>query len=581
MKTLVTFLKPNVMKAIFTSILAVSLMVTSVNAQYLNSVEKLESVSASRVQTFLQNNGIYNLSMVINTVHVYKITYNTIDVFGDPTVASGALYVPVSCHDTLPMVSYQHYTVLERSQVPSNRYNETDALLYSGNGYITVLPDYLGMGDNPGIQPYVHWESEATASIDLIRAAREFLNDSLHIWDNKQLFIAGYSVGGHATMAMHKYIQTHNLQTEFNVSASTPMSGPYALSYDELDLAFNEDATYPVPFYLTMLFASYQYVYGNLYSDYNQYYDPPYASVIASWVASGNYEYGYLPKNLYDFMQDSVVDNIMDNPNHPVRIACRKNDLHNWPPQEPVRMLYCGMDKQVTPQNAITAQDTMIALGAPDVQAIEISSSGNHSSCWRPSYLYSLEWFDSFLPEKYSDIIDNHSQEFNAHASWSNGTIVDTIEVSEYYSDIPLAFSLNDEAFQINPQTGILTVKNSEYLNTDLPIRFTVKVYREECNTIEETVKVTINISGVSTESNRIDDLMEIFPNPTTNILIIKTNILGQYSVEINSLNGQLILSREIEGSYHQLDLSSFRKGVYFITIRSKDFVTTRKIIKL
>jgi len=556
-------------------------MVTSVNAQYLNSVKKLDYVSASQIQTFLQSNGMFNFSMVINNVNVYKIMYNTIDVFGDPTVASGALYVPVSCHETLPMVSYQHYTVLERSQVPSNRYNESEALLYSGNGYITVLPDYLGMGDNPGIPPYVHWESEATASIDLIRAAREFLNDSLLIWDNKQLFITGYSVGGHATMAMHKYIHTHNLQTEFNVSASAPMSGTYPLSYDELDLVFNEDSTYPVPFYLPMIFASYQYVYGNLYSDYNQYYDPPYDSVIASWVASGKYEYGYLPKNLYDFMQDSVVDNILDNPNHAFRIACRKNDLHNWSPQEPVRMLYCGMDKQITPQNAITAQDTMIALGAPDVQAININSQGTHSSCWKPSLLYSLEWFDAFLPEKYSDIIDKRSQEFYAHASWSNGTVVDTIEVSEYYSDIPLTFSLDNEVFQINSQTGILTVKNSEYLNTNLPIRFTVKVYKEECNTIEETVKITINILGVSTESNRIDDLMEIFPNPTTNILIIKTNNLGQYSVEINSLNGQVIYTSQMDGPFHQLNLSLLPKGVYFITIRSKDFVTTRKIIKL
>jgi hypothetical protein len=36
-----------------------------------------------------------------------------------------------------------------------------------------------------------------------------------------------------------------------------------------------------------------------------------------------------------------------------------------------------------------------------------------------------------------------------------------------------------------------------------------------------------------------------------------------------------------MEGTTQQLDLSSFQSGVYFITIRSKDFVTTRKIIKL
>jgi hypothetical protein len=67
----------------------------------------------------------------------------------------------------------------------------------------------------------------------------------------------------------------------------------------------------------------------------------------------------------------------------------------------------------------------------------------------------------------------------------------------------------------------------------------------------------------------------------TSDILHIKTSILERFDIEIASLNGQLIHSSELEGPNHQLDLSSFKKGVYFITIRSKDFVTTEKIIKL
>ena len=108
-----------------------------------------------------------------------------------------------------------------------------------------------------------------------------------------------------------------------------------------------------------------------------------------------------------------------------------------------------------------------------------------------------------------------------------------------------------------------------------------VKVHREDCHTSEETVEVTINVLGVWTERKKMDDLVELFPNPTTTTLMIKTHNSGQYSIEISSLNGQLILSKEMEGTNHQLDLSSLQKGIYFITIRSKDFVTTRKIIKL
>jgi hypothetical protein len=40
-------------------------------------------------------------------------------------------------------------------------------------------------------------------------------------------------------------------------------------------------------------------------------------------------------------------------------------------------------------------------------------------------------------------------------------------------------------------------------------------------------------------------------------------------------------LITDIEGNTHQLDLSSLQKGVYLITIRSKEFATTKKIIKL
>ena len=80
---------------------------------------------------------------------------------------------------------------------------------------------------------------------------------------------------------------------------------------------------------------------------------------------------------------------------------------------------------------------------------------------------------------------------------------------------------------------------------------------------------------------NSFADQIRLYPNPTINLLIIETNKVGQYTIELNSINGQLIYSDKIDGPTHQIDLSSFEKGLYFITIRSKDFVKTEKIIKL
>ena len=78
-----------------------------------------------------------------------------------------------------------------------------------------------------------------------------------------------------------------------------------------------------------------------------------------------------------------------------------------------------------------------------------------------------------------------------------------------------------------------------------------------------------------------IPEEFKLYPNPVSDILTIESTASRIELIEIALLNGRIIFSDEINDSLLQIDVSSFRKGVYFITIRSKDFVTTRKIIKL
>jgi len=83
--------------------------------------------------------------------------------------------------------------------------------------------------------------------------------------------------------------------------------------------------------------------------------------------------------------------------------------------------------------------------------------------------------------------------------------------------------------------------------------------------------------TGINTNS---PTELSIYPNPAINILTIETNRSGQHIIEINSLNGQLLYNVKEDGPTHQIDLSSFQKGLYLITIRSRDYVWTDKIIK-
>ena len=96
-----------------------------------------------------------------------------------------------------------------------------------------------------------------------------------------------------------------------------------------------------------------------------------------------------------------------------------------------------------------------------------------------------------------------------------------------------------------------------------------------------DMVTATIDILTGIDEPVTGDRSLKIYPNPTNNLLSIETEYSDHYSIDIILLNGQEVFKGEMEGNFYQIDLSSFQKGVYFITLRSRNIVSTRKIIKL
>jgi aminopeptidase N len=126
-----------------------------------------------------------------------------------------------------------------------------------------------------------------------------------------------------------------------------------------------------------------------------------------------------------------------------------------------------------------------------------------------------------------------------------------------------------------NTENGQLIVKS-----VDFPISSVQFDPEYELITSNNTVTYSPSIVGDSDDQDR-NKVFRIIPNPTNSILKVEISMSGDHNIEITSLNGQLIHSTTMEGTTHQLDLSYFQKGIYFITIRSEDFVTSRKIIKL
>ena len=166
-----------------------SLSLLTLAAQDVVNVTLLQTTTAQEISTVSGINASFD-------VDSYSILYTTTGSDGLLDTASGLICLPVT-NDERPTIIYQHGTVDGREDVMSNM-NAADTdftILMAGVGYITTATDYLGLGVSRGFHPYVHAETQASAAIDLLIAARSYFDNS-QINYNDQLFVTGYSQGG-------------------------------------------------------------------------------------------------------------------------------------------------------------------------------------------------------------------------------------------------------------------------------------------------------------------------------------------------------------------------------------------------
>ncbi len=147
---------------------------------------------------------------------VYQIVFWTSDADGAAVRASASLYLPVSLTPALaPVLAFGSGTTglgnqcapsLERPEVVRLGWYRANMLAYSGQGFITIFPDYVGFGDPRMSQRYFSKYAEGHLMLDSIRAARAVASSMrtllrTNVMPSGASFTAGYSQGGHAALA--------------------------------------------------------------------------------------------------------------------------------------------------------------------------------------------------------------------------------------------------------------------------------------------------------------------------------------------------------------------------------------------
>jgi pimeloyl-ACP methyl ester carboxylesterase len=158
---------------------------------------------------------------------LYRVTYNSVvpERGNKPIVATGLIAIPDIAGTSFPMVSYQHGTVYEKTQVPSvpDQSPETQLMLaqFAGQGYIVIGADYFGMGSSKELEGYMVKASHQQATYDMLIASRAVL---AHMkLESPKLFIAGWSQGGFVTMAYLEKLEAAGVKVDAAATASAPV----------------------------------------------------------------------------------------------------------------------------------------------------------------------------------------------------------------------------------------------------------------------------------------------------------------------------------------------------------------------
>jgi len=362
----------------------------------------VDSISTIEAEFYLTFAGLGDLRPARYAADMYKVTYRTMTPSGGATTATGLLTLPAGRTGVLPLASYQHGTITLKTEAPSNPASTEGigtALVYtSTGGYAAVAPDYLGLGDGPGSHPYLHAATEASAGVDMLRAGRTAAAGHAVTLPGP-LFLAGYSQGGHATMALHRELEAR-FAAEWPLTAVAPMAGPYDLSGTMVDYVFshldtnNSQLVMYISYLLVMFTTVYDFVPG-VPEIFQSPYDAQVVGLFDGTHGSAEIQ-AALPPSIAQLLRPEFIAAVQTDPDHPFRVAAWLNDTYDWRPEAPLRMYHSAGDAVVPVGNAEVALAWMTGLGAP-VELVVVSQTLGHGEAAIPCLIQSRQWFDTHL----------------------------------------------------------------------------------------------------------------------------------------------------------------------------------------
>jgi dienelactone hydrolase len=362
------------------------------------SYAKVAHLSRSQARAYLHAAG-YDSPKARRGVIIYRIIYRTISSRGKPDTASGVMALPADSRRTLPTVVFEHGTMAAKadaaSVAPDSR---AEVMLLAGAGYAAVEPDYLGLGLGPGHHPYLDPASEATASVDMLRAAR-VVAERVHRQLESKIMVTGFSQGGQAALAFAHALQ-HGVGSRLRLRAVAGISGPYDLQHAELPAALDGTLNPKLAAFYVAYWITSMNKFHHLYARPSQAFRDPYDKTMPD-LFDGLHSDQSIFVALPDSPQQLLTRRFLARLTHPsgeIRRLLRSDDTTciSWVPRAPVRLYAAHADTQVAFLNAVHCQHAFDARGL-HVPLINVGNV-DHFPSEQIALPRVVRWFEKLQP---------------------------------------------------------------------------------------------------------------------------------------------------------------------------------------
>lgn len=302
-------------------------------------------------------------------------TFTRIPETGERVKVSGLLAVPAGQRGAVPLVSWQHGTILSFDQVPSNltrladeSYNPQDNVdsietlfniqRFTGNGYAVIAADYLGKGPyrNGRGEAYVVKGATVRCCMDVLQAGTAELN-RLGMRPSA-LFLNGWSQGAVNTQWLKQELQRRHVRVVATATQS-PFNNLAETFHYWVDPSFyiraSDSGSYTLPpVWITpciiVLLGSYRQYYGlnNLFETaikpQHRAFAEKYWQDYSLDAATAN----AIPQ-LADFLTDGLLDRFTSDTNSSFLRHLGRNSTTFWPYDTPINFYYGLADEALHP----------------------------------------------------------------------------------------------------------------------------------------------------------------------------------------------------------------------------------------